>query len=119
MCCPRFDVMRGAVAEIVEYARMRVICSSRAAIHGYAVADVIHLIAELAENAAAYSPPDSLVRISGTEVVRGFVVEVEDRGLGIPASVAAQLNAVLADPPPFNPAESDRFESLKTGFESE
>jgi signal transduction histidine kinase len=106
---PMVDVMRGAVAEIVEYARMRVVCSSRAAIQGYAVADVIHLIAELAENAAAYSPPDSLVRISGAEVVRGFVVEVEDRGLGIPASAAARLNAVLADPPPFNPAESDRL----------
>jgi signal transduction histidine kinase len=106
---PMVDVMRGAVAEIVEYARMRVVCSSRAAIQGYAVADVIHLIAELGENAAAYSPPDSLVRVSGTEVARGFVVEIEDRGLGIPESKAAEFNAVLADPPPFNPAESDQL----------
>ena len=106
---PMVDVMRGSVAEIQEYARMRVACSSRTAIQGYAVADVIHLIAELAENAAACSPQDSLVRISGTEVVRGFVVEVEDRGLGIPPGQAARLNAVLADPPPFNPAESDQL----------
>jgi signal transduction histidine kinase len=106
---PMVDVMRGAVAEIVEYSRMRVVCSSRAAIQGYAVADVIHLIAELGENAAAYSPPDSLVRVSGTDVARGFVVEVEDRGLGIPAAKAAEFNAVLADPPPFNPAESDQL----------
>jgi signal transduction histidine kinase len=106
---PLVDVMRGAVAEIVDYARMRVVCPSHAAIQGYAVADVIHLIAELAENAATYSRPECLVRISGAAVMRGFVVEVEDRGVGIPASEAARLNAVLADPPPFNLAESDRL----------
>jgi signal transduction histidine kinase len=103
---PMVDVLRGSVAEVVDYARIRVACSSRAALQGHAVADVIHLIAELAENATAYSPPESPVRVSGTEVVRGFAVEVEDRGLGIPAYMIARLNAALSDPPPFNPAES-------------
>lgn len=103
---PMVDVLRGSVGEVVDYARIRVTCSSGDALHGHAVADVIHLIAELAENATAYSPPGSPVRVSGIEVVRGFAVEVEDRGLGIPADMAAGFNAALADPPPFNPAES-------------
>jgi anti-sigma regulatory factor (Ser/Thr protein kinase) len=103
---PMVDVLRGSVAEVIDYARIRVACSSRVALQGHAVADVIHLIAELAENATTYSPPDSPVRIWGTEVVRGFAVEVEDRGLGIPAGMTARLNAALSDPPPFNPAES-------------
>jgi signal transduction histidine kinase len=103
---PMVDVLRGSVAEVVDYARIRVACSSRAALQGHAVADVIHLIAELAENATAYSPPETPVRVSGTDVVRGFAVEIEDRGLGIPADMTARLNAALADPPPFNPAES-------------
>ena len=103
---PMVDVLRGSVAEVVDYARIRVACSSHAALQGHAVADVIHLIAELAENATAYSPPESPVRVASTDVVRGFAVEVEDRGLGIPADMTARLNAALADPPPFNPAES-------------
>jgi len=106
---PMVDVIRGSVAEVVDYARIRVACSSRAAVQGYAAADLIHLIAELAENAAAYSPPDYPVRVSGSEVVKGFAVEIEDRGFGIPASMAAHLNAVLADPPPFNPAQSEQL----------
>jgi signal transduction histidine kinase len=106
---PIVDVLRGSVAEVVDYARIRVACSSRAALHGYAVADVIHLVAELAENATAYSPPKSPVRVTGSDVLRGFAIEVEDRGVGIPPEVAAQLNAALADPPPFNPAESDHL----------
>jgi signal transduction histidine kinase len=103
------DVLRGSVAEVVDYARIRVACSSRTALQGHAVADVIHLIAELAENATAYSPPESPVGVSGTEVVRGFAVEIEDRGLGIPADMAARLNEALSDPPPFNPAESEHL----------
>jgi signal transduction histidine kinase len=103
---PMVDVLRGSVAEVVGYARIRVACFGRAALHGHAVADVIHLIAELAENATAYSPPQSSVRVSGSTTANGFAVEVEDRGLGIPADMTARLNASLADPPPFNLAES-------------
>jgi signal transduction histidine kinase len=106
---PMVDVLRGSVAEVVDYARMRVNCPGSAALKGHAVADVIHLVAELAENAAAYSPPPAQVRVVGSEVVQGFVVEVEDRGIGMPPDLAARLNAVLADPPPFNPAESEQL----------
>jgi signal transduction histidine kinase len=103
------DVLRGSVAEVVDYARVRVICPSGAALMGHAVADVIHLIAELTENATGFSPPQNKVRVSGSEVVQGFAVEVEDQGIGIPPEQAEHLNAILADPPPFNPAESDHL----------
>lgn len=106
---PMVDALRGAVAEVVDYARIHVSCSSSAALQGHAVADVIHLVAELVDNACAFSPPDTQVRVVGSDVVRGFVVEIEDRGLGIPPAVAHRLNAILADPPPFNPAESEQL----------
>jgi signal transduction histidine kinase len=103
------DVLRGSVAEIADYARVQVICQSSAALKGHAVADAIHLIAELTENATAFSPARAKVRVSASEYVQGFGVEVEDKGIGIPAELAARLNATLADPPPFNPAESDHL----------
>jgi K+-sensing histidine kinase KdpD len=105
---PMVDVLRGAVAEVVDYARIRVACASRPAIKGHAAADVIHLIAELAENGTAFSPPDTAVRVFGSQVVQGFAVEIEDRGLGMTRETMAELNAALADPPPFNLADSER-----------
>ena len=96
---PLADVLRGAVAEVVEYARIRVVCVSRAALQGRAVGDVIHLIAELAENATVFSPPHTPVRIVGSVVVRGFAVEIEDRGLGMSPQKMAEINAAFLDPP--------------------
>ena len=96
---PLADVLRAAAAEVEDYRRVRVITRSRAALAGPAVADVIHLIAELVENATLFSPPNTLVRVIGDLVGRGFAVEIEDRGLGITEARTAELNAKLADPP--------------------
>jgi signal transduction histidine kinase len=96
---PLADVLRAAVAEVEDYRRVRVITRSRAALAGRAVADVIHLLAELVENATVFSPPNAPVRVIGDLVGKGFAVEIEDRGLGIDADVMTQLNAHLADPP--------------------
>lgn len=106
---PMLDVLRGAVAEVMDYARIRVACVSRSAIKGHAAADVIHLIAELAENGTAFSPPDAPVRVFGSQGIHGFAVEIEDRGLGIPEEMMDELNAALADPPPFNPSSSEQL----------
>ncbi len=103
------DVLRAAVAEVEDYTRIRVLSRTSNALAGHAVADVIHLIAELAENATVFSPPSTTVRIQGDLVGRGFAVEIEDRGLGISAARLAEINANLADPPPFDPAGSDRL----------
>jgi signal transduction histidine kinase len=96
---PLADVLRAAVAEVEDYRRVRVTTRSRAALAGRAVADVIHLIAELVENATLFSPPNTPVRVIGDLVGHGFAVEIEDRGLGMTEAAMAELNAKLADPP--------------------
>jgi signal transduction histidine kinase len=106
---PLVDVLRAAVAEVEDYTRIRVLCRTNAAVAGHAVADVIHLVAELAENATVFSPPNTPVRIQGDIVGRGFAVEIEDRGLGISQTRMDEINANLANPPQFDLSGSDRL----------
>jgi signal transduction histidine kinase len=103
------DVMRGAIAEVEDYARVSVASRSQAALSGSAVADVIHLLAELIENATTLSPPYTSVRVSGDTVANGFAIEVEDRGLGMSEHRIAELNDRLASPPEFNPSDSEQL----------
>jgi signal transduction histidine kinase len=112
---PLVDVLRAAVAEVEDYTRIRVFSRTRAAIAGHAVADVIHLIAELAENATVFSPPNTPVRIQGDVVGRGIAIEIEDRGLGISADRLAELNVDLANPRQFDLSDSDRLGLFITG----
>lgn len=86
-----------------------VISRTEAALAGSAVADLIHLIAELAENATIFSPPNTPVRILGDTVGKGLAVEIEDRGLGISDEPLADINRDLADPPQFDLSGSDRL----------
>ena len=106
---PLVDVLRAAVAEVEDYTRIRVLCRTNAAVAGHAVADVIHLVAELAENATVFSPPNTPVRIQGDIVGRGFAVEIEDRGLGISQARMDEINTNLANPPQFDLSGSDRL----------
>jgi hypothetical protein len=103
------DVMRGAIAEVEDYARVSVATRSQAALSGSAVADVIHLLAELIENATTLSPPYTSVRVAGETVASGFAIEVEDRGLGMSPAKLAELNERLAHPPEFNPSDSEQL----------
>ncbi|MEW2358827.1 nitrate- and nitrite sensing domain-containing protein [Spirillospora sp. NPDC029432] len=106
---PMVDVVRGAVAEVEDYPRVRVQQLPRLALQGTAVADTIHLLAEIVENATTFSPPQSPVRVSGHAVANGFVVEVEDRGLGMTDQDLRAANERLADPPEFDPSDSARL----------
>ena len=103
------DVMRGAVAEVEDYARVTVSTQSRAALAGSAVTDVIHLLAELIENATSLSPPFTQVRVGGETVANGFAIEIEDRGLGMVAQRLQELNERLANPPDINPANTEQL----------
>jgi hypothetical protein len=103
------DVMRGAVAEIEDYARVVVSTQSKAALGGSAVTDVIHLLAELIENATTLSPPFTQVRVAGESVGNGFAIEIEDRGLGMTPQRMAELNERLANPPDINPANTEQL----------
>jgi signal transduction histidine kinase len=106
---PVVDVLRGAIAEVEDYTRVKVIAQSGDAVAGTAVADVIHLLAELIENATTCSPANTEVTVRADRVANGFVVEVEDRGIGISENELARINDRLASPPEFDLADSDRL----------
>ena len=106
---PFIDVLRAAVSEVEDYTRIRVTVGTPAALVGPAVADVIHMIAELAENATIYSPPNTPVRVHGDVVGRGFAVEIEDRGLGISDEKLAEINNDLENPPLFDLSGSEQL----------
>ncbi|TDD93561.1 sensor histidine kinase [Actinomadura rubrisoli] len=106
---PLVDVVRGAVAEVEDYPRVRVQPLPRVSLLGSAVADVIHLLAEVVENATTFSPPQSPVRVSGQAVPGGFAIEVEDRGLGMTDEALRAANERLARPPEFDPSDSARL----------
>jgi signal transduction histidine kinase len=106
---PLDDVLRAAVAEVEDYARIRVMVRTKAALAGQAVADVVHLVAELAENAAIFSPPNTPVRILGDVAGRGFCVEIEDRGVGMTPEQMIAINRDLAHPPEFDLSGGDHL----------
>jgi len=106
---PVIDVLRGAIAEVEDFTRVRVITQSVDAVASSAVADVIHLVAELIENATTCSPGNTEVVIRADRVANGFVFEIEDRGIGISEDELARINDRLAHPPEFDLADSDRL----------
>lgn len=96
------DILRSAVGEVAEYQRVEVHTDEEVALAPPAVADVIHLLAELIDNATAYSPAPSPVGVRAAMVAKGLAVEVEDRGLGMSEDDYASMNAQLAKPPQFD-----------------
>jgi signal transduction histidine kinase len=98
---PLVDVLRGGVSEIEDYARVTVRPVPDVAVIGRAVGDIIHLLAELIENATAFSPPNAKVVVGAEPVTNGLAIEIEDRGIGILPPILAELNARLTDPPDF------------------
>jgi hypothetical protein len=101
------DVIRAAVAQTGEYERVSVSVQPDIAVSGPAVIDVLHLIAELAENAASLSAADTPVDISGRALATGGVlVEVTDQGVGMNPEMMAQANWRLENPPPVDVAVS-------------
>ncbi|NRQ32293.1 sensor [Nonomuraea sp. NN258] len=103
------DIVRAAVAEVEDYTRVNVETMPDSAFDGGSATDLTHLVAELIENATIYSPPDTSVQVRGDLVSNGYAIEVEDRGLGLSPSEYAAFNAMLADPPEFDLADSDRL----------
>src|SRR6202042_3369154 len=95
---PVVDVLRAAIAEVEDYVRVDVVSESPDLVAGIAVNDVIHLIAELVENATVFSPPNARIEIRADRVGAGLVAEVEDRGLGLSADEIDEINRLLANP---------------------
>ncbi|WP_406135359.1 sensor histidine kinase [Streptomyces sp. NBC_01089] len=96
------EVMRSAVAEVEQYPRVKLVPPVDGTLRGHAVADVIHLLAELVENATVFSAPHTQVLLRAQHVTAGLAVEVEDRGLGMSVTETDRMNALLAEPDQVN-----------------
>lgn len=95
---PLRAVVTAAASEIEEYQRVEATIGTELAIAAPAVGDFVHLLAELLENAASFSPPDSPVQVDARRTVDGAVVRVHDSGIGITASRLGEINGRLARP---------------------
>jgi signal transduction histidine kinase len=94
------NVIRVAVSEIEEYERVSLNVQPGIAVSGLAVNDVVHMLAELAENATALSAADTPVLISGRMLASGgFLIDITDRGFGMSAEEMAHANWRLDNPP--------------------
>ncbi|MER7838599.1 nitrate- and nitrite sensing domain-containing protein [Streptomyces sp. NPDC096040] len=103
------NVVRAAVSEVEDYARVEVRQFPEAAVVGAAVADLTHLLAEVVENAAQFSPPHTRVRITGEPVGNGYALEVEDRGLGMGQETLAEANRRIEQSEALDLFDSDRL----------
>ncbi|MFE1474244.1 ATP-binding protein [Streptomyces cyaneofuscatus] len=98
------EVLRSAIAEVEQYPRVKLVPPMDGTLRGHAVADVIHLLAELVENATVFSAPHTQVLLRVQRVTAGLALEVEDRGLGMPDHEQNRMNALLSDPDQVNVA---------------
>jgi signal transduction histidine kinase len=106
---PVIDVVRGAIAEVEDYKRIAVVTTSEDTVAGSAVADMIHLLAELIENATLFSPSGTRVEVKADRVGNGFAFEIEDRGLGIKPDELDAINLRLGSPADFDLANADQL----------
>ena len=97
---PLLEAVRAAVAEVEDYQRVELLpIDETIGLAGHAVSDVVHLLAELVENATSFSPPTTKVQVAGQSISGGYVLEIEDRGLGMTDDELVEANGRLADPP--------------------
>ncbi|WSR61981.1 nitrate- and nitrite sensing domain-containing protein [Streptomyces sp. NBC_01198] len=97
---PLVDVLRAAASEVEAYDRIELVGIPDSDIHGSAVSDLVHLLAELLENATTFSSPQTKVRVTATRLPDGRVmIEIHDKGIGLTAEDFADINHKLAEPP--------------------
>jgi anti-sigma regulatory factor (Ser/Thr protein kinase) len=97
---PMAEVVRAAAAEISEYGRVSTARIDPVALAGPAITDVMHLLAELIENAATFAPAETRVRVVGERHGIGYRITVTDVGPGMTGDDLATAARVLADPEP-------------------
>ncbi|GAA2505752.1 sensor histidine kinase [Winogradskya humida] len=94
------DVLRAAQSEVEHYTRIEFgVIDRDIEVSAHAVNDMVHLVAELFDNATAFSPPNSHVVVEARRLGDGAVLSVEDRGIGISREQLRDLNERLANPP--------------------
>ena len=94
------DLVRAAISEILEFGRVEVNVQPEIAVAGQSVSDIVHLLAELLENATMFSAKHTRVHVTGNALPTGGVlINITDGGLGLPADRLAELNYGLDNPP--------------------
>ncbi|MFE0701031.1 ATP-binding protein [Streptomyces sp. NPDC058872] len=93
---PLYDVLRGAMSRIVDYPRVKLQSVAEVAVIGPGAEPLIHLLAELLDNATTFSPPHTPVEVTASEVPSGIAIEIEDRGVGLTEEVRQRVERVMA-----------------------
>ncbi|ELP65562.1 ATPase/histidine kinase/DNA gyrase B/HSP90 domain protein, partial [Streptomyces turgidiscabies Car8] len=93
------DIMRSAQGEVQDYRRIRIDTDGETWLSERAVGPMVHLLAELMENAVSFSRPPTPVEVTASQVGRGIAIEIEDRGMGMDPEQYAEANALMAAPP--------------------
>ncbi|GHH81946.1 histidine kinase [Streptomyces sulfonofaciens] len=93
------DVLRAALGEVQDYRRIQIEVTQEPWLSGRAVGPLVHILAELMENAAAFSKPPNPVEARAGAVGRGLAVEIEDRGIGMDPEGYDTVNRLMAKPP--------------------
>ncbi|MEU8586270.1 ATP-binding protein [Streptomyces sp. NPDC048664] len=94
---PLYSVLRGAMSRILEYRRIELHSIAQVNIKGVSVEPIIHAAAELLDNATRYSPPQTKVHVTATEVQTGIAVEIEDGGISLSEENRAKVERMLAE----------------------
>jgi signal transduction histidine kinase len=107
---PLVDVLRAAISEIEQYERVVLNVQPGIQVIGQAVNDIVHLVAEIVENATTFSPEDTQVYVTGQPLTSGGVLlDITDNGVGIAEQEMAHANWRLDNPPVVDVAVSRRM----------
>ncbi|QES04609.1 ATP-binding protein [Streptomyces venezuelae] len=93
---PLYDVLRGAMSRIVDFPRVKLQSVTEVAVVGPGAEPMIHLLAELLDNATTFSPPHTPVEVTASEVPTGIAIEIEDRGVGLTEEVRERIERIMA-----------------------
>jgi Histidine kinase-, DNA gyrase B-, and HSP90-like ATPase len=93
------EVLRASVEEVKEHTRVELLPLDRVQLAGHAAADLMHLLAELIENAVTFSAPGTKALVAGQPIPAGYLLEIEDQGLGMTDEQLVKVNQRLAKPP--------------------
>ncbi|MCF6526555.1 nitrate- and nitrite sensing domain-containing protein [Streptomyces sp. JJ36] len=107
---PLVDVLRAAASEVEQYERIELNAVPTTEVAGRVVNDLVHLLAELLENATSFSSPQTKVKVTGHALPDGRVlVEIHDTGIGLSPEDLSSINERLANPPTVDVSVSRRM----------
>jgi len=103
------DIVLAALSEIEAYQRIRCDVEVPSTVSGHVAPDLIHLLAELFDNATAFSPPDSPVKVEARVSSEGVELTISDEGIGLAPGFLMETNNLLRTPPDLDVPASERM----------